>query len=166
MAGYWARIGVGIGLIAAPAGAQESAALAPGALIRTDSLSVLMAEAVVVGGSDPDAPTLSPLLALKVEQWQLLGRAATDAATDFDRSALALTINAYHPGSTGGEGFVAPRLDLLTLDRMSLQGSADYARRRSQGINARLQLRLDGRDDSEPVQLGGHLARAVKLLER
>lgn len=166
MAGYWTRIGVGIGLIAAPAGAQESAVLSPGALIRADSLSVLMAEAVVVGGSDANAPALSPLLALKLEQWQLLGRPATDPVAYFDRSALALTLDARDAGSTGEGGFVAPRLDLLTLDRVSLQGSADYARRRSQGVNARLQLRLDGRDDSEPVQLGGHLARALQMLER
>jgi hypothetical protein len=49
---------------------------------------------------------------------------------------------------------------------MSLEGTADYRRERNFGLDARLELRIDGREDSAMVRLGGRLAGAIRTLER
>ena len=58
------------------------------------------------------------------------------------------------------------RLDAAPVERMSLEGTADYRRQRNFGLDARVELRLDGREDSAMLSLGGRLAGVIRTLER
>lgn len=58
------------------------------------------------------------------------------------------------------------RRDAAPVERMSLEGTADYRRQRNFGLDARIELRLDGREDSAMLSLGGRLAGVIRTLER
>jgi len=150
---------------AAVHGAERGDAAASMASIPVDSRTMLMAEAAVhAGASEPVASELPGLPSSSARfMVALLPRDPAAMASGVSRRELS-------PARAGWE--VTPLLPPLTqresllLDRTSLDGPSDYLRKRRTGVDARLELRIDGNDDSAMLRLGGRLAGAIRSLER
>lgn len=194
--GYSAIVVVGAALLALPAGARDRAdvrptAPAPSIAIRVDSLALLMAEAAV-HGADRGAAAASRA-SIPVDSRSMLMAGATVyggavapglpglprasarlmvALLPRESATMASGIALPHvsPAHAGWE--LAPLLPTMTqretllLDRTSLEATADHLRKRRTGVDARLELRIDGNDDSAMLRLGGRLAGAIRSLER
>lgn len=57
--------------------------------------------------------------------------------------------------------FHVMRSEASATDRMALAGITGHRRHRATALDARLVLRIDGREESEPLSLGGGVARAI-----
>ncbi|WP_066661147.1 MULTISPECIES: hypothetical protein [unclassified Sphingomonas] len=162
---------IGPALVAVPAAARDGVSSAPpapasaAATIAVDARALLMAEATVHGGDLP--PPTRDLLALPGSDLRTLS-----ALIPADGAPLG---QAYTLPSIPAAPAVwnilleAPRksrLDAAPIERMSLEGTADYSRSRTFGLDARLELRIDGREDSAMVRLGGRVAGMLRNLER
>lgn len=168
-------VALGPALVAVPAAARDgvqsgspapaSTAPAAAATIAVDARAMLMAEAAVHGGEAP-APRRS-LPALPGSDSRMISTLVpNDRATLSQAHALPSI-----PVPPAVWNVVSPpprksRLDAAPIERMSLEGTADYRRERNFGLDARLELRIDGREDSAMVRLGGRLAGAIRTLER
>lgn len=151
-------------LSAVPAHARDGAD-ASAATIVADGRAMLMAEATVHGGEVATTRHSLPTLPG--------GRTGTIAALlPADRinvaDAYALPSIPAPPAiwHVVAEPRRKSRLDAAPVERMSLEGTEDHRRQRNFGFDARLELRLDGREDSAMVSLGGRLAGAIRTLER
>lgn len=173
--GKWLAVALCPALIAAPALARDGAksgtvAPATSASIPIDARAMLMAEAHVEGGDAIEAPRLLPALPTRngtpPGERHLVALVPIADATTAESHALpsiplppaAWQITRTPPRKS--------RIDAAPLERMSLEGSADYRHRRNIGLDARLELRIDGREDSAMVSLVGRLAKVVQTLER
>jgi hypothetical protein len=161
-------------LVAGPAAARDgaqSASPAPASIttIAVDARALLMAETSVHSG-DVEAPRRFPAVshrgAWPEGRWQLVAMTPLEGATKVVSHALPSI------PLPPAEWHVLPqilrksRIDAAPVERMSLEGTADYRRTRNFGLDARLELRLDGREDSAMVRLGGQLGGAIRTLER
>lgn len=160
-------------LVAVPAVARDRAQgnLSPSATapsISVDSHAMLMAETRVRGGDIEVPRHPSDLLhrgAGPEGRWQLVAMTPLDATKVVSHALPSIPL-------PPAEWQVLPRIlrksriDVAPVERMSLEGTADYRRTRNFGLDARLELRLDGREDSAMLRLGGHLAGAIQTLER
>lgn len=80
------------------------------------------------------------------------------ARADFSFPALPVTPREWR--------LAAPALHVMrseanATDRMALAGITGDRRHRATAFDARLVLRIDGREESEPFSLGGGVARAI-----
>lgn len=157
-------------LVAVPAAARDGvqgAAPTPASAptISVDARAILMAEARVHGGAA--ASTLRPMSARPGSASHALDALVlVDEATARDAHALPSIPVPPAIWHVMAEPLRKSRLDAAPVERMSLEGTADYRRQRNWGLDARLELRLDGREDSAMVRLGGRLAGAIRTLER
>lgn len=158
-------------LIAGPALARDGGVEAvTTAAIAADSRGMLMAEARV-GGGDPIEERYSPV-ALSPRDTGMTGDrylarlTAIDMPTSSDAHALPVIPVPPAAWNLFPDRPRKSRLDAAPVDRMSLEGTADNRRRRNIGIDARLELRFDGREESAMVRLAGQLSRAIQSLER
>lgn len=160
-------------LVAAPAAARDGApaaspAPAPASVAATiaiDARALLMAEATVHGGDLP--PPARGLLALPGSELRTLSTLMPMESAPLGQAYTLPSIPA--PPAVWNILLEAPRksrLDAAPIERMSLEGTADYSRSRAFGLDARLELRLDGREDSAMVRLGGRVAGMLRNLER
>ena len=168
--GKWMVAAMCPALIAGSAVARDRAPGGPSAPASTASIAVdaramLMAEASVHGG-EPGG-TVHSIPALPGAGTPALAALVLDDDTDV-RDTHALPIMYAPPAvwKVAAEPVRKSRLDAAPLERMSLEGSLDYRRTRNFGLDARLELRIDGREDSAMVSLAGRLARVVQTLER
>lgn len=161
-------------LAAAPAVARDgtpsgTAAPATAASIQADGRAMLMVDARVQGGAVEARRTLPALPARGARSSDMRHLAAlvpvegTNAAESHALPSIPLPPAAWHVVQDPPR---RSRIDAAPVERMSLEGSADYRRRRNLGLDARLELRIDGREDSAMVSLGGRLAGAIRTLER
>lgn len=151
-------------LVAGPALARDGAS--GGAVsIVADGRAMLMAEASVHGGTGTLAPHRLPTLPSSDAH-----RIAALVSGDGDLAADAHTLPSIPAPPAMWHVVVEPphmsRRDAAPVERMSLEGTADYRRQRNFGLDARLELRLDGREDSAMLSLGGRLAGVIRTLER
>jgi len=157
-------------LAALPAAARDgaptgSSAPAAAATIAVDARAMLMAEATVHGG-DAELPARGLLSLPGTERRTLSVLLPVDGAPLGQAYALP-SIPA--PPAVWNILLEVPRksrLDAAPIERMSLEGTADYSRSRAMGLDARLELCIDGRADSAMVRLGGRLAGMLRTLER
>lgn len=163
-------VALGSALVAAPVAARDAGPAAPAApasaaTIAVDARAMLMAEATVHGG---DAPMTVPrLLALPASEARAMSTLVPVDGAPLGQSYALPSIPA--PPAVWNILLEAPRksrLDAAPIDRMSLEGTADYSRSRAFGLDARLELRIDGREDSAMVRLGGRVAGMLRTLER
>lgn len=150
---------------AAVHGAERGAAAASRASIPVDSRSMLMAGATVYG--DAAAPVASGLPGLpRASARFMVALLPRETAT----MASGIALPHVSPAHAGWE--LAPLLPTMTqretllLDRTSLEATTDHLRKRRTGVDARLELRIDGNEDSAMLRLGGRLAGAIRSLER
>jgi hypothetical protein len=157
-------------LVAVPAAARDdgsngASAPAAAATIAVDARGMLMAESAVHGGDAAmHARGVPRLPGLDVRTLRALIPA--DGASVEPLYALP-SISA--PPSDWTVILQLPRksrLDAAPIERMSLEGTADYSRSRDFGMDARLELSIDGRSDSAMVRLGGRVAGMLRTLER
>jgi hypothetical protein len=161
-------------LVAVPAVARDRAQgnLSPSATapsISVDSRAMLMAETRVRGGDIEVPRHPSDLLhrgAGPEGRWQLVAMTPLDGATKVVSHALPSIPLPPAEWQVLPRILRKSRIDVAPVERMSLEGTADYRRTRNFGLDARLELRLDGREDSAMLRLGGHLAGAIQTLER
>lgn len=156
--------------VAVPVAARDgaptgSSAPAAAATIAVDARAMLMAEATVHGG---DAPLPAHgLLALPGTERRSMSVLLPVEGAPLGQTYALPSIPA--PPAVWNILLEAPRksrLDAAPIDRMSLEGTADYSRARARGLDARLELCIDGRADSAMVRLGGRLAGMIRTLER
>jgi hypothetical protein len=126
---------------------------------------MLMAEAAVHGGEAPvHAHGVRTLPGLEVR--------TLPALIPVDGATLALNYGLPSIPAPPADWSVLlqqprkSRLDVAPIERMSLEGTADYSRSRAVGLDARLELCIDGREDSAMVRLGGRVAGMLRKLER
>ena len=157
-------------LFAVPAAARDgvqgaSPTPASAATIWVDARAMLMAEATVHGGATALAPRPTSTRSGSTSH-ALAALVLVDEATARDAHALPSIPVPPAIWHVMPEPLRKSRLDAAPVERMSLEGTADYPRQRNWGLDARLELRLDGREDSAMVRLGGRLAGAIRTLER
>ncbi|MDK2769058.1 hypothetical protein [Sphingomonas sp.] len=157
-------------LVAVPAAARDGAptgspAPAAAATIAVDARAMLMAEATVHDG-DAELPARG-LLALPGAERRTLSVLLPMDGVPLGQAYALPSIPA--PPAVWNILLETPRksrLDAAPIERMSLEGTADYSRSRAMGLDARLELCIDGRADSAMVRLGGRLAGMLRTLER
>lgn len=157
-------------LVAVPAAARDAAPNGPStpasaATISVDARAMLMAESAVHGGETPAGfHGASTLPGLELRTLSVLVPA--DAAPLGRVYGLP---SIPTPPADWNVLLQLPRksrLDAAPIERMSLEGTADYSRSRTFDLDARLELCLDGREDSAMVRLGGRVAGMIRTLER
>lgn len=146
-------------------GADRGDAAASRASIPVESRTMLMAEAAVHGGAPAPASSKLPGLPGSTARFMaaLLPR---ESATMASGVALPQLMPARAEWSLAPLFPPVTQREALLLDRTSLEATADYLRKRRTGLDARLELRIDGNDDSAMLRLGGRLAGAIRSLER
>lgn len=163
-------VALGPALLAAPLAARDGGPAAPtapasAATIAVDARAMLMAEATVHGGDAP-MPTRG-LIALPGSELRTMSALVPVDGAPLGQTYTLPSVSA--PPAAWNILLEAPRksrLDAAPIDRMSLEGTADYSRSRAFGLDARLELRIDGREDSAMVRLGGRVAGMLRTLER
>ncbi len=163
-------VALGPALVAVPAAARDGGPAAPAApasaaTIAVDARAMLMAETMVHGGDAP-LPARS-LLAMPGSELRTMSALMPMDVAPLGQSYALPSIPA--PPAVWNILLEAPRksrLDAAPIERMSLEGTADYSRSRAFGLDARLELCIDGREDSAMVRLGGRLAGMLRNLER
>lgn len=168
MRGSWKIAALGPALLAMPAAARDGidgrTRMATAAVaIPVESRAMLMAEAAVFESAPGPARAALPGLPLAASPL-----IASLLLTDIEPAPRALVSYAL-PHAQWRLQPAALRLkerDAGAFERLSLEGTADYFRKRKTGLDARLELRIDGDEDSDVVRLGGRIAGAIRSLER
>lgn len=151
-------------LVAGPALARDGTS--GGAVsIVADGRAMLMAEASVHGGTGTTAPRRLPALPGS-DAHRIAALLPGDSAVAGDMHTLPSIPAPPAMWHIVAEPPRISRRDAAPVERMSLEGTADYRRQRNFGLDARVELRLDGREDSAMLSLGGRLAGVIRTLER
>lgn len=146
-------------------GADRGDAAASRASIPVESRTMLMAEAAVHGGTPAPASSKLPGLPGSTARF-MVALLPRESATMASGLALPQLVPARAEWSLAPLFPPVTQREALLLDRTSLEATADYLRKRRTGLDARLELRIDGNDDSAMLRLGGRLAGAIRSLER
>lgn len=171
MRGKWIFVALAPALVAVPAAARDGgpvaspAPVSSAATISVDARAMLMAESAVHGGGTAVGPYGAPMLP-GLELRTLSALVPIDGAALNQSYALPSVPAPHADWNVLLQLPRKSRLDATPIERMSLQGTADYSRSRAFGLDARLELCIDGREDSALVRLGGRVAGMIRTLER
>ena len=160
--GSWIVVALCPVFVAGPALARDGASGGTVSIVA-DGRAMLMAEASVHGGTA--APRQLPTLP-GADTHRIAALVPGDHGAVADMHILP-SIPA--PPAMWHIVVEPPRMsrrDAAPIERMSLEGTTDYRRQRNFGLDARVELRLDGREDSAMLSLGGRLAGVIRTLER
>lgn len=137
------------------AAASSACAQNRSAKVSTQARAILLADHSARAGTPVRDPRRAELTgdAARFELGDL-----PPARADFSLPALPAPPQEWR---LAAPAFHVMRSEANATDRMALTGVTDRRHHRATALDARLVLRIDGREESEPLSLGGGVARAI-----
>ncbi|MFL9841100.1 hypothetical protein ABS767_09015 [Sphingomonas sp. ST-64] len=123
--------------------------------VSAEARAILLADRGTRSGSSVQSSGKTELTG-EAARFELADLPSTRA--DFSLPALPTTPQAWR---LAAPAFSTVRSEANATDRMALVGMTGPRHHRSTALDARLVLRIDGREESEPLSLGGGVARAI-----